>query len=49
MQKEILPDERGYVKIGGEEWSAISNEQCEKGVKIVVKSIDGNKLIVKKI
>ncbi len=48
VQKDILPDEKGYVKVGGEEWSAISNEQCKKGVKVVVVGIDGNKLIVEK-
>mgnify|MGYP003735055605 CR=1 FL=1 len=48
VQKDILPDEKGCVKVGGEEWSAISKDSCGKGVKVVVMGIDGNKLIVEK-
>jgi membrane protein implicated in regulation of membrane protease activity len=49
--KEILPDEKGYVKIEGEEWSAISlnNEHIEIGSHIKVIKIQGNKLIVSQI
>lgn len=41
--------ERGSVKIGGEEWSAVSEVEREIGAgsKIVVTGVDGNKLIVR--
>ncbi|PJA28291.1 MAG: NfeD family protein [candidate division Zixibacteria bacterium CG_4_9_14_3_um_filter_46_8] len=41
----------GRVKIGGEEWSAISSSEMEisMGEKVVVTGIEGNKLIVKKV
>ena len=41
---------RGYVKVDGEEWSAISKnkEKIEETQKVVVIDIEGNKLIVKK-
>ncbi|MDP8210803.1 MAG: NfeD family protein [Candidatus Stygibacter australis] len=47
---EQIPEAgKGYVKIGGETWSAISQDETmiEVNQKIVVKNIDGNKLIVK--
>ncbi|MFW5799582.1 MAG: NfeD family protein [Spirochaetota bacterium] len=39
---------QGYVKIGGEEWSArsIDNEIIKVGEKVIVKRIEGNKVIV---
>lgn len=39
---------RGHVKIGGEEWSAISNsgEAFAAGTKVTVIALDGNKVIV---
>jgi len=48
VTKEIPADGRGYVKIGGEEWSAISQNgrQIGKDKKIVVEKVDGNKLVV---
>jgi len=50
VTKEILLEARGYVKVGGEEWSAISdkNEIIENGVKVIINSVEGNKLIVSK-
>jgi len=41
---------RGYVKIDGEEWSAISEtkQRIEESQEVVVLKIEGNKLIVKK-
>jgi membrane protein implicated in regulation of membrane protease activity len=38
----------GYVKIGGEEWSArsVTDEVIPKGESVFVQEIDGNKLIV---
>lgn len=46
----IPQDGRGEVKIGGEYWVAISQENLEilQDEKIEVLSIDGNKLIVQK-
>ncbi|MDO9578658.1 MAG: NfeD family protein, partial [Candidatus Cloacimonadales bacterium] len=46
--KEIPVDGRGYVKVGGEEWSAISskNEKIKIGKKVIIQKIEGNKLIV---
>ena len=40
--------EKGVVKVGGEEWSAISEIDLPipKGKRVVVKRIEGNKLIV---
>jgi len=48
VTKEILEDHRGYVKIGGEEWSAVSvdDRRIARGEKIVVVSFEGNKLLV---
>ena len=46
---QTIPEHgRGYVKVGGEEWSAIEkdNELVEQGTKVVIIDIDGNKLIV---
>jgi len=47
--EQIPINGKGYVKIGGEEWSAISQDETmiEVNQKILVKNIDGNKLIVK--
>ncbi len=48
VTKEIPDDGRGYVKIGGEEWSAVSKDgkRITEGTKIKVSSVEGNKLIV---
>lgn len=46
-----IPQEgKGYVKVGGEEWVAISEDSqpIETGSKVSIINIDGNKLIVKK-
>jgi membrane protein implicated in regulation of membrane protease activity len=45
---KIPIDGKGYVKIGGEEWPAmeINNLEVEVGSKVIVKKIDGNKVIV---
>ncbi|MGI6198057.1 MAG: NfeD family protein [Candidatus Cloacimonadaceae bacterium] len=50
VTQTIPPQARGRVKIGGEEWSAISEDdsEIEAESRIVVLGIDGNKLIVKK-
>ncbi len=48
VTKTIEAEGKGYVKIGGEEWSAVSikNEKIESGQKILIKDLEGNKLIV---
>jgi len=50
VTKAIESDARGYVKVGGEEWVAISedNSPIDVGEKVLISGIDGNKLIVKK-
>ncbi len=49
--KSIASENKGYVKIGGEEWAAISADgsPLEQGTRIIVKEIEGNKVIVEKI
>lgn len=46
--KDIPEDGRGYVKVGGEEWSAISRDgkAILKDEKVTVERVEGNKLIV---
>ena len=50
VMKEIPVDGKGYVKVGGEEWSAISvdNTRIAEGEKVLIENVEGNKLIVKK-
>ncbi len=49
VTKAIRKNEKGYVKVGGEIWSAISknNDSIEKETDVEVLEIDGNKLVVK--
>ncbi|MCR5461575.1 MAG: NfeD family protein [bacterium] len=47
VTEDILDGNRGVVKIDGQEWSAIAHEDILKGTKVVILSIEGNKLIVK--
>ncbi|MDP8269031.1 MAG: NfeD family protein [Candidatus Tenebribacter davisii] len=48
VTEKIPANEKGYVKIGGEEWVAVSKDKKEisKDTRIIVNDIDGNKLIV---
>lgn len=48
VTQAIHSNEKGYVKVGGEEWSAISdhNQELNVGQLITVKNVDGNKLVV---
>ena len=48
VTKAIPAEGRGYVKIGGEEWVAVSAQKqpLEENARVVVTGIDGNKLIV---
>lgn len=48
VTKEITKNEIGEVKIDGKHWSAISKEEIPVGSTVIVDSIDGVKLIVKK-
>jgi len=34
--EEIVPGKHGIVKIGGDTWSAVSNEQLQKGETVIV-------------
>ena len=47
VTEDIVDGNRGVVKLDGQEWSAISNDDIVKGTKVVILSIEGNKLIVK--
>lgn len=50
--REISPGNVGLVKVRGEEWTAISvneMETIEKDEEIIVKSIEGVKLVVERI
>lgn len=48
VTKAIPENGKGYVKIGGEEWSAVEvdNKAIDLNSKITVLDIEGNKLIV---
>ena len=47
VTEDIIDGNRGVVKLASKEWSAISNDNISKGTKVVILSIEGNKLIVK--
>jgi membrane protein implicated in regulation of membrane protease activity len=49
VTQAIPTDGRGYVKVGGEEWVAITKDHSAlaKGIKVEILGIEGNKLIVK--
>ncbi len=51
VTQEIPANEKGYVKIGGEEWAAVSedNKEIKKDTRVTVNNIDGNKVIVTSI
>ena len=46
VTEKISPNEIGKVKLRGISWSAISNDEIEKGSKVRVLDIEGVKLIV---
>lgn len=50
VTKPVSSLERGYVKVGGELWTAIypidDGKTLEPGTKVKVKGVEGNKLIV---
>jgi membrane protein implicated in regulation of membrane protease activity len=49
VTRDIPADGKGFVKIGGEEWSAIEQEgkPVIKGTKVEIIGIDGNKVVVR--
>ncbi len=51
VTKDITKTTRGYVKINGEIWSAISvnEDDIEKDSIVVVRKVEGNKVIVEKL
>ncbi len=48
VTQQIPANEKGYVKIGGEEWAAVSkdNKEITKDARVTVNDIEGNKVIV---
>ena len=48
VTKEISASNYGEVKVLGSVWTAVSDEVIESGTKVVVKKIDGVKLLVNK-
>lgn len=48
VTEDILPDEKGEVKIDGKRWTAISKEKLVVGTPVKVLKIDGVKLQVEK-
>jgi len=50
VTKEIPEHGKGYVKVGGEGWSAIAinNEEIPLHTKVIVLEIEGNKLVVER-
>ena len=46
---KAVSSEGGEVKVNGLVWSARANEPIEEGALVIVKKIEGNKLIVAKI
>ena len=51
VKKTIYPHKKGYVKIEGEEWSAISenpDETIEEETLVKVLKLEGNKVIVER-
>lgn len=48
VTEEITKLKTGEVKVDGKRWSAISDQKIEVGTTIIVESIDGVKLVVRK-
>lgn len=47
--EEIPADGQGYIKLYGDQWSAVSenSQSIAVGQKVIIQNIDGNKVIVK--
>lgn len=48
VTEPLRKNEVGEVKVEGKKWSAISKESLEVGEEVIIESIDGVKLIVRK-
>ena len=48
VTEEITKNTVGEVKVDGKKWSAISNKKIEVGQEVIIKEIEGVKLIVEK-
>ena len=48
VSEDISPEKNGFVKVLNETWLAYSDEKISAGERVIVKSIDGTKLFVKK-
>lgn len=46
VTEEITKNNPGEVKVDGKRWTAISNKNIEKNKEVIIKKIDGVKLIV---
>ena len=49
VTEEITKNKPGEVKIDGKKWTAVSNRTIEKGKNVLIKRIEGVKLIVEEI
>lgn len=51
VTRDIPLEGKGYVKIGGEEWSAVEQESRAvlQGARVEVLAIDGNKVVVRQV
>ena len=48
VTEEITKFKIGEVKVDGKKWSAIASEKIKVGEEVIIDSIDGVKLIVRK-
>ncbi len=48
VTEPLSKNDVGEVKVEGKKWSAISKESLEVGEEVIIESIDGVKLIVRK-
>lgn len=49
VTEDINPHKSGFIKVKGEIWKAISEENISKGEIVEILKIDGVKLVVKKV
>lgn len=49
VTKKITKNEPGEVKVDGKKWMAISNKDIELGNNVLIKKIEGVKLIVEEV
>jgi len=47
--EDIKEDFNGKIKVGGEIWLAVCKEKVSVGETVIIESVDGTKLVVKKI